>query len=115
MGKIIAVANQKGGVGKTTTCVNLGAGISSLGHKTLIIDMDPQANASIHLGVPIHKLNHSMYDVLISQDIKLSDIILKTLLSKLDIAPAIQRKQSLQRRLWKRLWVILKIMFPKQR
>ncbi|MEW6481665.1 MAG: AAA family ATPase [bacterium] len=88
MGKIIAIANQKGGVGKTTTCVNLGAGISSLGYKTLIIDMDPQANASIHLDISIHKLNHSMYDVLISQDIKLSDIILKTSVSKLDVAPS---------------------------
>lgn len=88
MGKVIAVANQKGGVGKTTTCVNLGAGFSSLGYETLIIDMDPQANASLHLGMEIHKLAYSMYDVLISQDIKLSDIISKTCIEKLKIAPS---------------------------
>lgn len=88
MGKIIAVANQKGGVGKTTTCVNLGAGFSSLGYETLIIDMDPQANASLHLGIEIHKLSYSMYDVLIFQDVKLSSIISETCIKKLKIAPS---------------------------
>lgn len=88
MGKIIAVANQKGGVGKTTTCVNLGAGFASLGYETLLIDMDPQANASLHLGVKIHKLASSMYDVLISQDVKLSSIISETPIKKLKIAPS---------------------------
>ncbi len=88
MGKIVAIANQKGGVGKTTTCVNLGAGFSSFGYETLIIDMDPQANASLHLGVEIHKLNYSMYDILISQDVKLSNIILETPIPKLKIAPS---------------------------
>lgn len=88
MGKIIAVANQKGGVGKTTTCVNLGAGFSSLGYETLVIDMDPQANASLHLGIEIYKLSYSMYDVLIFQDVKLSNIISETCIKKLKIAPS---------------------------
>jgi len=88
MGKVIAVANQKGGVGKTTTCVNLGAGIALLGYETLVIDMDPQANASLHLSIEIHKLRHSMYDVLISQDVKIVDIIFETPIPKLKIAPS---------------------------
>ncbi|HAW50586.1 TPA: hypothetical protein DCX16_06530 [bacterium] len=87
MGKIIAVANQKGGCGKTTTCVNLSAVISSFGYKTLVIDMDPQANASIHFGVGIHRLELSMYDVLTSNT-KISNIITKTQLENLEIAPS---------------------------
>lgn len=87
MKKIIAFANQKGGVGKTTTCVNLGAGFASLGYKTLIIDMDPQANASLHLGIKIYELTHSMYDVLIS-DVNISSIISETPIERLKIAPS---------------------------
>lgn len=60
----IALLNQKGGVGKTTTTVNLGACLAMLGKKVLVIDMDPQANLSVHLGVDIHKLKYSVYNIL---------------------------------------------------
>ena len=66
MGKIIAVVNQKGGVGKTTTAVNLTATVHDLGKKVLLCDFDPQANASSGLGVDKRKIRHSVYDVIIN-------------------------------------------------
>ena len=67
MGKIIAVVNQKGGVGKTTTAVNLTAALHDLGLKILLCDFDPQANASSGLGVDKRKIKHSIYDVIINK------------------------------------------------
>ena len=64
MGKIIAVTNQKGGVGKTTSCVNLAAYIACAGKKVLLIDIDPQGNACSSVGVEIEKEQNSIYDVL---------------------------------------------------
>ena len=66
MGKIIAVVNQKGGVGKTTSAVNLTAALSALGLKVLLCDFDPQANATSGLGVDKRKIRHSVYDVTIN-------------------------------------------------
>ena len=77
MGKIIAVVNQKGGVGKTTTAVNLTAALKDLGRKVLLCDFDPQANASSGLGVEKHKIKKSVYDVIIN-DIPASEAIVST-------------------------------------
>ena len=66
MGKIIAVVNQKGGVGKTTTAVNLTAALTELGLKVLLCDFDPQANATSGLGIEKRKIKHSVYDVIIN-------------------------------------------------
>lgn len=62
--RTLALMNQKGGVGKTTSAVNLAAGLAELGHRTLLIDLDPQAHATLHLGVDPDSLEHSVYDVL---------------------------------------------------
>lgn len=66
MGKIIAVANQKGGVGKTTTAVNVSVGLAELGKRVLLVDCDPQGNATSGLGINKNELEHSTYDVLIN-------------------------------------------------
>ena len=68
MGKIIAVVNQKGGVGKTTTAVNLTAALTEAGKKVLLCDFDPQANATSGLGIDKRKLKHSVYDVVINEE-----------------------------------------------
>jgi chromosome partitioning protein len=86
MGKIIAVANQKGGVGKTTTTINLGGSLGVLEHKTLIVDADPQANATSGVGFNPQS-NKSIYDCLVNE-MAPEDVILKTDNPNLDIIPA---------------------------
>jgi len=86
--RVIAVANQKGGVGKTTTVVNLGAAIAEKGHRVLIVDLDPQANASTGLGINPREIGESMYEVLLS-DTELKDVIVSVPeVANLDIAPS---------------------------
>ncbi len=87
MGKIIAVGNQKGGVGKTTTTVNLGAALAYLGKKTLIVDSDSQGNATSGLGTARGDVDISLYDVLINEE-PISDAILPTTRENLDIVPS---------------------------
>ena len=77
MGKIIAVVNQKGGVGKTTTAVNLTAALVEAGKKVLMCDFDPQANATSGLGVEKRKVKHSVYDVVVN-DVPAADAIVST-------------------------------------
>ena len=85
MGKVIAVVNQKGGVGKTTTAVNLTASLHELGLKVLLCDFDPQANATSGLGLEKKKLKHSVYDVIIN-DVPAKDAIVSTKFG--DVLPA---------------------------
>lgn len=87
MTRIYAFANQKGGVGKTTTAVNLAAYLSHAGRTVLLIDMDPQANATSSLGVDATTLTHSIYDALIGRA-PLADVIVGTHLPRLDLAPS---------------------------
>jgi chromosome partitioning protein len=85
--RVIAVANQKGGVGKTTTAVNLGAGLAEIGFRVLVIDLDPQGNATTGLGIDARNFEVSMYDV-IMKDVALEDCIEPTSLRNLFVAPA---------------------------
>ena len=87
VGKIIAITNEKGGTGKTTTAVNLGAALAQRGKKTLVIDMDPQGNASYILS-KITDDDPAMYSVLAEKDTSLRTIIQPTAIKKLDIAPS---------------------------
>jgi chromosome partitioning protein len=85
--RIIAIANQKGGVGKTTTAINLGASLAVKERRTLLLDLDPQGNATTGLGIDRSKLAKSIYDVFTGSYL-LTDVLCKTLLPYLSIAPA---------------------------
>ncbi len=87
MGRIIAIANQKGGVGKTTTSVNLSACLAHLGKKVLLIDTDPQGNATSGVGINKGDVQMCIYDVLID-DVDIKDVILPTDVENLDVIPA---------------------------
>jgi len=85
--KVVAIANQKGGVAKTTTAINLSACLSELGKRVLLVDLDPQGNATSGVGVAKHKLTRCIYDVLIN-DVPLDQVIQKTEQKNLKVVPA---------------------------
>ncbi|MGN1401149.1 MAG: ParA family protein [Bacillus sp. (in: firmicutes)] len=87
MGKILAVANQKGGVGKTTTSVNLAACLAYIGKRVLLVDTDPQGNATSGVGIEKADVNHCIYDVLVD-DLESTEVIMPTKVENLHVIPA---------------------------
>src|SRR5512135_1545808 len=85
---VIAIANQKGGVGKTTTAINLAGALSESGYRVLCADMDPQANLTAGLGINLNTVSRSMADVLSDGRSTLDEVILATETANIDVAPA---------------------------
>jgi len=86
--KIISIANQKGGVGKTTCSINLGGALAELGYRVLCIDMDPQANLTVGLGISLSQVRRSMADVLGDERVPLDEVVVATEVAGLAVAPA---------------------------
>ena len=88
MGRIIAVANQKGGVGKTTTAINLSSCLAEKGKKVLAVDMDPQGNMTSGLGVDKNSVENTIYDLIIGES-SIDEVLRKDIMKNLDIIPPI--------------------------
>jgi chromosome partitioning protein len=86
--RVIAVANQKGGVGKTTSTINLGAALAEYGRKVLLVDFDPQGALSVGLGVPAHELETTIYNLLIERGAEIDEVIRPTSVAGMDLLPS---------------------------
>ncbi len=86
--RVFAIANQKGGVGKTTSTINLAAFLANAGRRTLVIDLDPQSNTTTGLGVDSHSVGDSIYEVLVNESVKPGDVIRKEIRPNLALLPA---------------------------
>ncbi|GAB7069767.1 ParA family protein [Mycolicibacterium hodleri] len=86
--KVIAMCNQKGGVGKTTSTINLGASLAEYGRRVLLVDLDPQGALSAGLGVPHYELDHTVHNLLIEPRVSVEDVLIKTRVKGLDLVPS---------------------------
>ncbi|OBI48004.1 ParA family protein [Mycobacterium sp. E796] len=86
--KVVAMCNQKGGVGKTTSTINLGAALAEYGRRVLLVDMDPQGALSAGLGVPHYELDKTIHNVLVEPRVSIDDVLLKTRINHMDLVPS---------------------------
>src|SRR5580692_8653028 len=86
--RIVAVCNQKGGVGKTTTTINLGAALAEQGRRVLLVDFDPQGALSVGLGIQPHDIDYTVYNLLMERDVTAQDVLHKTGVDGMDLLPS---------------------------
>src|SRR3984893_599267 len=86
--RVVAVCNQKGGVGKTTTTINLGAALAEYGRRVLLVDFDPQGALSVGLGIQPHELESSVYNLLMERGVTVRDVVIKTNVNGMDLLPS---------------------------
>ena len=86
--KVIAMCNQKGGVGKTTSTINLGASLAGYGRRVLLVDLDPQGALSAGLGVPHYELDHTVHNLLIEPRVSIDDVLIHTRVKNMDLVPS---------------------------
>src|SRR5579862_5054586 len=86
--RVVAVCNQKGGIGKTTTTINLGAALAEYGRRVLLVDFDPQGALSVGLGIQPHELDVTIYNLLMERGASAADAVLKTSVAGLDMLPS---------------------------
>ena len=86
--KVIAMCNQKGGVGKTTSTINLGASLAEYGRRVLLVDLDPQGALSAGLGVPHYELDATIHNVLVESKVSLDDVMVRTRVKHMDLVPS---------------------------
>src|SRR5580658_9990706 len=86
--RTVAVCNQKGGVGKTTTTINLGAALAEQGRRVLLVDFDPQGALSVGLGIQPHDIDSTVYNLLMERNVKAQDVIFETGIDGLDLLPS---------------------------
>jgi chromosome partitioning protein len=86
--RVVSLCNQKGGVGKTTTTINLGAALAGYGRRVLLVDLDPQGSLSVGLGVNPHALDRTVYDLLLTRRVRMSDVVLPTPVPGMDLVPS---------------------------
>jgi chromosome partitioning protein len=85
---VLALCNQKGGVGKTTSTINLGAALAEYGRRVLLVDFDPQGALSVGLGIPAHQLDQTIYNVLIERSVGIQDVVIPTGVEGMDLLPS---------------------------
>ncbi|GAA2972965.1 ParA family protein [Actinokineospora diospyrosa] len=86
--RVLAMCNQKGGVGKTTSTINLGAALTEFGRRVLLVDFDPQGALSVGLGIPAHQLDRTIYNVLIERSVGIEDVVIRTGVENMDLLPS---------------------------
>jgi chromosome partitioning protein len=86
--QVLALCNQKGGVGKTTSTINLGAALAEYGRRVLLVDFDPQGALSVGLGIPAHQLEQTIYNVLIERSVGIHDVVIPTRVEGMDLLPS---------------------------
>src|SRR5699024_5532324 len=86
--RILAMCNQKGGVGKTTSTINLGAALAEYGRRVLLVDLDPQGALSAGLGVAHHELDNTVYNLLVERGVDIDDVVMRTRVDGLDLLPS---------------------------